>query len=81
MASSRTVLAQDFAEKETDATAELESSRTARCHALSTEKWVSLAGFTQRFPTLLDRLLALKAMAGSRGVRPTDGDAMWGSAG
>ncbi|WP_263627845.1 transposase [Komarekiella delphini-convector] len=54
--------------------------RDLRWDTLSTQEWLQLGRLTQRCATLLNRLLALQAVASSRGVGESDKCLTWTSA-
>jgi Transposase DDE domain len=65
--------------EETDTTSQLDKTRDRRWDTLSTQEWVQLGRLAQRPSTLLDGLLALQAMAGSRSHRNIDECLAWAS--
>jgi len=76
-----TAVASDLAAEAADAPLYLDEASDPRWHSLSTQAWVQLGRLTKRLTTLLNGLVALQAVAGSRGHRATDADFTGTSAG
>jgi transposase len=58
----------------------VDEKRTVGWHVLPTQEWLQLARFAQRPTSLLNRLLALQAVAGRWSHRCPDGLVTWASA-